>query len=80
MTEQQLTENDLISQRRAKLSEARKNGIAFPNKFKRDAFALDLHNKYDKFEKPYFEDNKIQVKIAGRIMLQRVMGKASFVQ
>lgn len=80
MTEQHLTENDLIAQRRAKLTELRQHGIAFPNDFKRDAYAADLHAEYGHFEKPHFEETKVRVKIAGRIMLQRVMGKASFVQ
>ena len=72
-------ENQLIALRREKLGEMREAGVAFPNDFKREFYAADLHKKYEEFEKPWFNDNEVRVSVAGRIMLKRVMGKASFI-
>ncbi|MDR3477925.1 MAG: lysine--tRNA ligase [Gammaproteobacteria bacterium] len=71
--------NELIAQRRAKLDELRTRGIAFPNDFRRDALAADLHAKHEGKTEPELEADPIHVKIAGRIMTRRMMGKASFV-
>jgi lysyl-tRNA synthetase, class II len=81
MTEQEnpiLDTNELINQRRAKLAEHRTHGIAFPNDFRRDALAADLHADYESKTEPELEASPVQVKIAGRIMTRRLMGKASF--
>ena len=72
-------ENQLIALRREKLSEMRDAGIAFPNDFKREHYAADLQKEYVDQEKPWFNDNEVRVSVAGRIMLKRVMGKASFI-
>ena len=74
----QLQDNQLIAQRRAKLSALREQGIAFPNQVKREHKAEDLHAQYDQYDKPWFEENEIKVSVAGRVMLRRMMGKASF--
>lgn len=71
--------NELIAQRRAKLADLRARGVAFPNHYRRDALAADLHAKYENKTEPELEANPITVKIAGRIMTRRMMGKASFV-
>lgn len=81
MTEKQThsqDENSLITQRRDKLADIRSQGIAFPNDFKPKNYAYALHTEYDVHDKPWFETNSIPVTIAGRMMLKRVMGKASF--
>ena len=78
MTEN-LSENDLILQRRAKLDALRKKGIAYPNTFRRDSLSGDLRNQYKEASKEELEKKFIQVTVAGRIMLQRIMGKASFI-
>lgn len=78
MTEN-LSENDLILQRRAKLDELRKKGIAYPNTFRRDSLSGDLRNQYKEASKEELEEKSIEVTVAGRIMLQRIMGKASFI-
>ena len=78
MTEN-LSENDLILQRRAKLNALRKKGIAYPNTFRRDSLSGDLRNQYKEASKEELEEKSIQVTVAGRIMLQRIMGKASFI-
>ncbi len=74
----ELDENQIVSLRREKLTQLRQDGIAFPNDFRRDAFAQDLHEKYDALEKADLDPQEIPVKIAGRMMLKRAMGKASF--
>lgn len=72
-------ENQLIALRREKLNEMRIAGVAFPNDFKREHYANDLQNEYVDQDKPWFNDNEVRVSVAGRIMLKRVMGKASFI-
>ncbi len=71
-------ENKLIAQRREKLSQLRVQGNAFPNHFRRDSLSACLHAQYDQFTKEELEEKGIRVIIAGRMMLQRIMGKASF--
>ncbi len=74
-------ENHLIAERRAKLQQLRAGGIAFPNDFEVDTHAADLHADYGDAEH-YTADKLAEVDrvvaIAGRMMLKRVMGKASF--
>jgi len=71
-------ENRLIAERRAKLDKLRTEGVAYPNDFTPDARAADLHAKFDQAEQQALVDAGTVVKIAGRMMLKRVMGKASF--
>jgi lysyl-tRNA synthetase class 2 len=73
-------ENSLIAQRRAKLDALRAEGNAFPNDFRRNAVAGELHAEYDDRENDTLEAEPVRVKVAGRMMAKRVMGKASFVQ
>ncbi|WP_370633700.1 lysine--tRNA ligase [Frischella sp. Ac48] len=70
--------NELVA-RREKLVQIRENGIAFPNDFRRDAISNELHQKYDEKTNEALIENKIQVAVAGRMMMRRIMGKASFV-
>ncbi|RTZ64075.1 MAG: lysine--tRNA ligase [Aquificaceae bacterium] len=72
-------ENQLITLRREKLAEIREKGVAFPNDFNREHYAKALHDTYGENDKAWFEENEVMVSIAGRIMLKRVMGKASFI-
>ena len=76
--ESQLDENQIIALRREKLNAIRQQGIAFPNHFQRDSLAGDLHAQYDALSKEALDPQAIPVKIAGRMMLKRAMGKASF--
>jgi lysyl-tRNA synthetase class 2 len=76
---EKIIENDLILQRKAKLAELRSEGNAYPNDFRRDSLSQDLHAKYGEFDNEAFEANPKNVSVAGRIMLQRIMGKASFI-
>jgi lysyl-tRNA synthetase class 2 len=77
MTDNQ-DENELIAQRRAKLAELRRQGVAFPNDFKRNVVASELRAEYVNKDNAWFEGNPVRVQIAGRMMTMRVMGKASF--
>ena len=71
-------ENQIIAERRAKLHAIRENGIAFPNDFERKNMAADLHAKFGEKTHDELEAEQIPVAVAGRMMLKRVMGKASF--
>ena len=72
-------DNDIVASRRQKLTELRRRGIAYPNEFDRSDFAEELHGRYGDSSKEALESEAVGVKIAGRIMLRRVMGKASFI-
>jgi lysyl-tRNA synthetase class 2 len=71
-------ENQLIAERRAKLDEWRAAGTAYPNDFQRENTAGKLDEFYGEKSREELEATPISVKVAGRIMLKRVMGKASF--
>jgi lysyl-tRNA synthetase class 2 len=73
-----LSTNDLIEMRRSKLAQWRKQETAFPTTFRRDAFAADLLETYANKTEADFEAAPVAVKVAGRMMLRRLMGKASF--
>ncbi|MBP6500911.1 MAG: lysine--tRNA ligase, partial [Thauera sp.] len=72
-------ENRLIAERREKLAAWRASGSAFPNDFSRENTAGKLDELYGDKEADALEATPVEVKVAGRIMLKRVMGKASFV-
>jgi len=74
----ELDENKLIAQRREKLAALREQGVAFPNDFRRNVMAGELHAEYGEKSKEELEKLGVRVSIAGRMMLKRVMGKASF--
>ena len=76
---EKITENDLILQRKTKLAELRSEGNAYPNDFRRDSLSEALHAQYGDVDNETFEANPKHVSVAGRIMLQRIMGKASFI-
>ncbi len=73
-------ENKLIAQRREKLALMRESGNAFPNDFRRDNYAADLHTSYDAMSREELEEKQIAVSVGGRMMAKRIMGKASFTQ
>ena len=78
MTDQD--ENALIAQRRSKLQALRDDGNAFPNDFRRNAMAGELHAEYEGRDNESLEAEPVRVKVAGRMMAKRVMGKAAFAQ
>ncbi|MBX2882939.1 MAG: lysine--tRNA ligase [Granulosicoccus sp.] len=71
-------ENQLISQRREKLTQLRNLGNPFPNSFRPSHFAQALHDEHDGQDKQALADKNLTVSVAGRMMLKRIMGKASF--
>ena len=73
-------ENHVIAERREKLKAIREatNGVAFPNDFKPQHKASALHAQYDELDKETLDPQAISATVAGRMMLKRVMGKASF--
>ena len=76
-------ENHVIAERREKLKAIREaakaNGTAaFPNDFKPGYQASVLHAEFGGFDNEVLEPKAVEVSIAGRMMLKRVMGKASF--
>ena len=75
---QKKEENHLIEERRKKLAELRILNNAYPNDFKRKNLAGEIKEDLDQFSKEELEKKKKKVSIAGRIMLRRMMGKASF--
>jgi lysyl-tRNA synthetase, class II len=71
-------ENHIIAERRAKLTALRQNGQAFPNDFRRKDMADGLATKYGDKSKEELDALNVEATIAGRMLLKRVMGKASF--
>ena len=71
-------EHKLIAQRREKLAAIREQGIAFPNDFRRNVVAGELHAEYGDMDAGELETRNVRAKVAGRLMSRRVMGKASF--
>ena len=65
-------------QRREKLAALRKLGNPYPNDFRRDALAGDVHARFDATDAEALERDRPRVVVAGRMMTRRVMGKASF--
>ena len=76
-------ENQLMVERREKLSALRQHqadgkGVAFPNDIKPDHRAEALFAEYGHLSNEELEPLAVKVHVAGRMMLKRVMGKASF--
>jgi lysyl-tRNA synthetase class 2 len=71
-------DNALVAERREKLAAVRARGVAFPNDFKPKQRALELTRTYGHLENDALEPQGVAVSIAGRLMLKRIMGKASF--
>ncbi|MBL8258451.1 MAG: lysine--tRNA ligase [Candidatus Competibacteraceae bacterium] len=73
-------ENKLIALRRQKLAELRQRGNPYPTDFRRDALAADLHAEYGAKDGAELEATPAKVRVAGRMLAKRIMGKASFVR
>ncbi|MCZ8218035.1 MAG: lysine--tRNA ligase [Acidovorax sp.] len=76
-------DNQLIAERREKLRALREvqangGGVAFPNNFKPAHKAAQLHLEHGETANETLEAAPVSVSVAGRMMLKRVMGKASF--
>jgi lysyl-tRNA synthetase class 2 len=71
-------ENPIVAERRAKLAALRARGNPYPNDFRREHLAGDLQHAYGPLDKTALQSHPIRVAVAGRMMLKRIMGKASF--
>ncbi len=71
-------DNHIIAERRQKLAEWRQRGGAFPNDFSRENTAAKLDELYGEKDAETLEGMPVEVRVAGRMMLKRVMGKAAF--
>ena len=73
-------EASILEERRRKLEDLRAENKAYTNNFTPSHFSQYLHNTYGHLNKEELEKEKTQdLSLAGRIVLKRVMGKASFV-
>ncbi|AGH83514.1 MULTISPECIES: lysine--tRNA ligase [Ralstonia solanacearum species complex] len=77
-TGQAQDDNQIMAERREKLAALRQQGVAYPNDFCPTHHAADLHTRYSETDQPALEAANVEVALAGRMMLKRVMGKASF--
>jgi len=72
-------ENRLIAERRTKLEALREAGSAYPNDFRKNATAADLHERFDGLDQERLQAIDEEFAVAGRMMAKRVMGKIAFV-
>ncbi|MSR14344.1 MAG: lysine--tRNA ligase [Gammaproteobacteria bacterium] len=72
------TEAQILDQRRAKLAALRARGQAYPNDFRRDSLASELHQRFATAKTEELAAQALRVTLAGRMMTRRVMGKAAF--
>lgn len=71
--------NEQVAQRRAKLQQLRQHQNPFPTDFRKDSYAQDILDEFTNKAEEELEAKPKQVRLAGRIMTRRLMGKASFV-
>jgi len=75
----QVDENRLIAERRSKLSALRKQGIAYPNDFRKDSTAASLQDRFAESDGEALQEIDEVFAVAGRMMAKRVMGRLAFV-
>ena len=73
-----MDDRDEITVRRRKLARLRERGETFPNDWRRTHFANDIQEQYVDTTKQQLEQESCSVTLAGRIVLRRDMGRASF--
>src|ERR1700675_5083342 len=71
-------DNKRVDERRERLKALRAAGNAYPNDFGRKDLAFDLQHKHAEKTKEQLGSEAVAASVAGRMMLKRVMGKASF--
>jgi len=71
-------DNKLTEERREKLAALRAQGVAFPNDFRKKDLAGELLASHGERSREDLEKSPAAVSVAGRMVLKRVMGKASF--
>ena len=78
MTEKKEDQNKLVEERRNKLLSLREEGFNYPISIEIDATVKDLFETYGESTREEVSDANKTVKIAGRMMAKRIMGKSSF--
>ncbi len=78
MSDEVLDSVEVLQVRKQKLAQLRQQGFNFPNDFRREQLAAELMQQYSQFNQQDLQLASVQVAVAGRIVLRRVMGKASF--
>ncbi len=68
----------LVAERRAKLHALRAKGFAYQNGFQRQHWAAALVERNEKKDRDTLDLNPVVVKVSGRLMLRRTMGKITF--
>ena len=76
--EKKIDANKIVEERKMKLQNVRLRGNSYPNDFKRSHLSLNLTEKYENFDNDSLKNENVLCQVAGRIILKRVMGKASF--
>lgn len=76
---QRFNPDDELNVRRKKLLNLRKQGIAFPNNFRRSFMSDQLRKQYIHKNHQELVKLNVEVNVAGRIISQRIMGKTSFI-
>ena len=72
-------EEGIIEERRKKLEVLRNNKKAYVNNFLKENYASDIHSQNSTFTKEELVEKNIEnISVAGRVVLMRVMGNASF--
>lgn len=74
-----MDERNEVSVRRSKLARLRELGNVFPNDWQRTHFANDLHKQFLDASKQQLEQDSCMATVAGRVVLRRELGRASFV-
>ncbi len=72
-------EGEQVQVRREKLARLRSDGFTYPNSFRPDISTADIRARYAEWDGGRLEEAAVRVRVAGRMMAHRVMGKSSFV-
>ena len=72
-------ERDILTTRKAKMQSWQAAVGTYPNEFRRQDLAADLLERHVEDDKAALAEAQVVTAVAGRIMLRRVMGKASFI-
>lgn len=78
MIEEHVDESEIYQIRKQKLADLRRSGFNFPNQFRRQDLAAEVMTQYAEASKEELAEKKVKVAVAGRVVLRRIMGKASF--
>ncbi|MDX8401964.1 MAG: OB-fold nucleic acid binding domain-containing protein, partial [Mariprofundaceae bacterium] len=66
--------------RRRKLEAMRQAGEAYPNTWRSDIRLDEIHRRFGALDAAQLEAESIRVRVAGRMIAHRVMGKTSFIR